>query len=107
MAEITGIGAVSEATLAFYNNTTKIFETKTIKEQMEVVSAVGNIAFKGDNLYVHLHMTLGREDFSSYAGHLVEAKVHGAAEYYIKAYPYKAIKYENKDLNMWIYDLEN
>lgn len=105
-AEITGIGATNDVTLAFYNPTTKVFDMKTFKEQMEIANATGNVAYKKDELYVHLHVTLGREDYSSYAGHLVEATIHGAAEFFIKTYPYKTIKNRVGNTEMWLYNLE-
>ena len=36
--EVTGIGAVSEATLRFFNPATKNYVDKTFKEQMEVTN---------------------------------------------------------------------
>ncbi|MXV37100.1 DUF296 domain-containing protein [Flavobacteriaceae bacterium Ap0902] len=104
--EISGIGATNEATLGFYNFETQEYDTKTFQEQMEIASAIGNIAYKDDELYIHLHITLGREDFGSYAGHLLEATIHGVAEFYVRSNPFKVIKSKNEENNMWVYDFD-
>ncbi|MGI9527030.1 MAG: PPC domain-containing DNA-binding protein [Weeksellaceae bacterium] len=105
-AEITGIGAANEVTLGFYDFEAKDYNIKTFVEQMEIANAMGNVAYKDEELYIHLHVTLGREDFSSYAGHLVEATIHGVAEFYVRVNPFKVIKTKNEVNNMWAYDFD-
>jgi predicted DNA-binding protein with PD1-like motif len=73
--EVTGIGAVSEATLRFFNPSTKNYVDKAFKEQMEVTNISGNVSEIEGKLTLHLHITLGREDYTALAGHLLEAKV--------------------------------
>jgi predicted DNA-binding protein with PD1-like motif len=58
--EVTGIGAVSEATLRFFNPSTKNYVDKAFKEQMEVTNISGNVSEIEGKLTLHLHITLGR-----------------------------------------------
>ena len=44
--EVSGIGAVSNATLRFLNPATKAYVDKTFDEQMEISSLAGNISEK-------------------------------------------------------------
>lgn len=44
--EVSGIGAVNNATLRFLNPVTKHYVDKTFDEQMEISSLVGNISEK-------------------------------------------------------------
>lgn len=104
--EISGIGAASEATLGFYNFEAKDYDKQTFNEQMEIASALGNIAYKDDELYIHLHVTLGKSDYTSYAGHLLEARIHGVAEFYIRTNPFTAIKSKQGEYDMWVYDFD-
>ena len=57
--EISGIGAVSEATLRFFNPQTKLFEDRTFTQQMEIANLIGNISVLDGKPYLHLHITLG------------------------------------------------
>ena len=82
--KIDGIGAVSSATLRFYDPTTKKYVDRTFEEQMEIAALVGNISEKEGKVYLHLHATLGRSDYTSIAGHLLTAQIHGACELFIR-----------------------
>ncbi len=105
-AEITGIGATNEAKLGFFDFEKEEFSEQTFSEQMEIASAIGNVSYKNEELYIHMHVTLGRENYSSYAGHLVEATIHGVAEFYVRTNPFKVFKSNEENKNMWVYDFE-
>lgn len=79
-AEVTGIGAINSATLRFLNPVTKAYVDKTYDEQMEIASLVGNISEKDGRPYLHLHVTLGRSDYSVVGGHLLDCRINGACE---------------------------
>lgn len=81
---IEGLGAVSSATLRFLDPATKKYVDKTFDEQMEIASLIGNISEKDGRVYLHLHVTLGRRDYSVVGGHLLCATVNGACEVIIK-----------------------
>ena len=68
---ISGIGAVTEARLAYYHQETKTYEEKTFPEHLEIVSLKGNISIKDDAVFPHLHAVLSRGDFSAIGGHLL------------------------------------
>ena len=48
---ITGLGAISEATFRFLNPATKKYVDKTFKEQMEITNLTGNISQKDGKPY--------------------------------------------------------
>ncbi len=68
---ISGIGAVTEARLAYYHQETKTYEEKTFSEHMEIVSMRGNISIKDNTVFPHLHAVLSRKDFTAIGGHLL------------------------------------
>lgn len=72
---ISGIGAVTEARLAYYHQETKTYEEKTFPEHMEIVSMRGNISIKDNTFFPHLHAVLSRKDFTAIGGHLL-SKTH-------------------------------
>lgn len=70
--EVTGIGAVSEATLRFFNFETKTYVDKTFREQMEVTSISGNVYRRKSCTPCSYHLRkrrlyrIGRTSFRSY-----------------------------------------
>ena len=82
---ITGIGAVNEATLRFFDPATKRYVDKTFAEQMEVANLTGNVSQMNGRPYIHLHCVLGRADYSALAGHLLTAHINGACEIEVSA----------------------
>jgi len=89
---ISGIGAVNEATLRFFNPQTKQYEDKTFAEQMEISNLTGNIAAKDGKTIVHIHITLGTSDYSARAGHLLSARINGAGELVVDTFPHTVLQ---------------
>lgn len=88
---ISGIGAINEMTLRFFNPTTKQYEDKSFCEQMEIANITGNISVMQEEPYLHIHITTGRSDSSSLAGHLLSAKLNGAGEFIIEDFKSSSI----------------
>lgn len=87
-AQVTAIGALSRATLAFFDWETKQYRPISIEEQVEIASLVGDIAIAPDgNLSVHVHAVLGRHDGTALAGHLQEGHVRPTLEIIITESP--------------------
>jgi len=105
--EITGIGATNEATLRFFDPDTKEYVDKTFTEQMEISNLSGNISEVEGKLMLHLHVTLGKSDYSALAGHLYDAKVRGAGEFFINAINTKVVKIKNEDIGLNFYEFED
>lgn len=104
--QITGIGAVSEATLRFFVPSAKSYIDKTFNEQMEVSNISGNISMVEGTPLLHLHITLGRQDYTALAGHLLDAKIRGAGEFMCYPLDTEAIKIKDKELGINLYDFE-
>lgn len=102
---ISGIGAVNEMTLRFFNPTTKHWEDKSFCEQMEIANLTGNISSMDGEPYLHLHITVGRSDYSSLAGHLLSARLNGAGEIIIEDFKALGVgRMFNPDLGLNCYD---
>ena len=78
--QVSGIGAVSEATFRMYDPATKQYVDKTFTEQMEITNLTGNISEKDGDVYLHVHATCSRADYSCVGGHLLSARINGACE---------------------------
>lgn len=78
--QVTGIGAINEATFRLYDPATKQYVDKAFAEQMEITNITGNISHKDKEVYLHVHATCSRADYSCVGGHLLSARINGACE---------------------------
>jgi predicted DNA-binding protein with PD1-like motif len=80
-AQITAIGAFSDAVLGFFDWDKKDYRKIPIREQVEVVSFIGDIALGTDGEpSLHPHVVVSRADGSAMGGHLLEAHVRPTLE---------------------------
>ena len=102
---ITGLGAVSEATFRFLNPSTLKYVDKTFTEQMEITNLTGNISEKDGKPYLHLHITASRHDYTCIGGHLLSARINGACELYVEAFPgVKLGRYQDPETGLNLYE---
>lgn len=104
--EVTGIGAVDEATLRFFKPSDKKYVDKTFKEQMEVTHISGNVSEIEGKRTLHLHITLGREDYTALAGHLLDATIRGAGEFIFYPLHTRVVKVKNEEVGINFYDFD-
>ena len=76
----TAIGALSEATLGYFDWDKKDYERIPVKDQVEVLALVGDIALQDGRPKLHAHVVLGRRDGSACGGHLLAARVRPTLE---------------------------
>ena len=72
---VRGIGAVDHATISYFNIATREYQNQTFEEPFEVLSLEGTLTRKDSSPHQHLHIVLGRPDYSVIGGHLMEARV--------------------------------
>lgn len=86
-ARITGIGAVENATLGWFDPKVRLYRTIAVSQQAEVLSLLGDIALYRGKPVVHAHVVVGYPDGSAHGGHLIEAHVRPTLEVIVTAYP--------------------
>ena len=70
---ISLIGAVSEAHLGYFDRKSNEYKSFHLKEDLEVVSCMGNISRLEDgSVVVHAHMIVANETGDCYGGHLMK-----------------------------------
>jgi predicted DNA-binding protein with PD1-like motif len=74
-AHLTAIGAFSGATLGYFDREKKEYQKIPVKEQVEVLSLIGDVAVYRGEPTVHAHVVVGRSDGTCRGGHLLEAHV--------------------------------
>ena len=83
----TAIGAFSEAVLGYFDWDKRDYERIPVKEQVEVLALIGDIALQDGKPKLHAHVVLGRRDGSARGGHLLEARVRPTLEVIITESP--------------------
>ncbi len=72
---LTAIGAFSDVTLGYFDRQQKEYRKIAVREQVEVLSLIGDVAIDGDQPKIHAHVVVGRSDGTTRGGHLLEAHV--------------------------------
>jgi predicted DNA-binding protein with PD1-like motif len=86
-AQISAIGALSDAVLLYFDWDKKDYMKIPVHEQVEVASLLGDVAEADGKPALHLHIVVGRRDGHAMAGHLGEAHVRPTLEVIITESP--------------------
>jgi hypothetical protein len=81
-AQVTGLGGLSSALLAFGDPSigSFVFKLIPIDEKTELVSLVGTVSERDGEPYVHLHAVVALSDGTTRGGHVLELHVSPIAE---------------------------
>jgi predicted DNA-binding protein with PD1-like motif len=85
--QFTAIGAFRDVTLGYFNWGSKQYERHVIKEQVEVLSLLGDVALNDGEPSIHAHVVVGRSDCSTRGGHLLEGHVRPTLELILTQHP--------------------
>jgi predicted DNA-binding protein with PD1-like motif len=72
---ISGIGAVSDLSLGFFDPTSREYIREDLAGGYEVVNLAGNVSVLAGEEMLHLHATVADIDHRTRAGHLFQATV--------------------------------
>jgi predicted DNA-binding protein with PD1-like motif len=80
-SHFTAIGAFREVTLGYFDWDKKEYRHIPVREQVEVLSLVGDVALgEQGEPKVHAHVVVGKSDGTAHGGHLLEAVVRPTLE---------------------------
>ncbi len=79
----TAIGALSGAVLGWFDPQKKMYREIPIREQVEVLSMVGNFALYQGKPALHTHMVVGHRDGTASGGQLIQAVVFPTLEVFV------------------------
>ena len=82
----SGLGAVSEITLSYFNYSTKKYEDKNIKDDLEAVSFTGNVSIIDGDVIIHAHGAFGDSKLAVLGGHVKKMAVLVTAEIHLQAF---------------------
>jgi predicted DNA-binding protein with PD1-like motif len=95
-AHFSGIGAVRDAEVGWFDLRRKQYKGMSLPEQLEVMSLAGDIALGPDGKpVVHAHMALARDNGDAWGGHLLRATTSPTMEIFLTTYPTPLQKVED------------
>ena len=105
-SHFTAIGALSDVVIGFFDPAKKQYKKIPIREQVEVLSLTGDIAFEGDVPKIHAHIVLGKADGTAYGGHLLEGHVFPTIELILVESPKYLQRRLDKETGLALIDLD-
>jgi hypothetical protein len=97
---VSGLGAVSDAELGWYDLPRRIYLKRRFPEDMELTGAQGNLAMHGSDPVLHLHASLSGPELISLSGHLFEATVAASAEFLVKDFGVRVDRAEAPEVGL-------
>jgi uncharacterized protein len=79
-SQFTAIGAFQEVTVGFFNMDKKEYNKIVIREQLEVLSLLGDVSLENDEPKLHAHVVVGKADGTAHGGHLLQGIVRPTLE---------------------------
>jgi predicted DNA-binding protein with PD1-like motif len=80
---------LQDVILGYWDLSTKDYKRVAVREQVEVLSLLGNVARGPDGTpKVHAHIVIGKADGSAHGGHLLEAHVRPTLEVIVTELPH-------------------
>jgi predicted DNA-binding protein with PD1-like motif len=105
-AALTGLGAVNDVTLAFFDPAKRVYREMRLIEDLEVATMTGNIAWAGDEPIIHLHGVVSRADCTTAAGHIMRGIVSVTLEVMIRVDSMKMGRSHDAGFGLNLLDLD-
>ena len=102
------IGAISKATLGYFDRPSKTYKSFTVDEDLEVVSCIGNISRTKDGTpVIHAHMIVADEKGKCYGGHLMPGcEVSVTIEMIINVFDDEMIRAKDPETGLNLLDIK-
>jgi predicted DNA-binding protein with PD1-like motif len=105
-SRFAAIGAFSDAVLGYFDRERKDYKKIPVREQVEVLSLVGDVALKESEPKIHAHVVLGKADGAAVGGHLLEAHVWPTLEVMVEEAPRHLRRTMDEETGLALIDLD-
>jgi uncharacterized protein len=104
-ARLTGVGAFSEVTVAWFDWEAREYRDIPINEQVELLSIVGDVAEQDGEPALHAHVVLGTREGLARGGHLRRGRVRPTLELVLDEVPAHLRKRPDAESGLALIDL--
>ena len=104
-SQFTAIGAFSDLTLGYFDLEKKDYKKIPIREQVEVLSLLGDVTQGESGKKIHAHVVVGKSDGTAHGGHLVEAHVMPTLEVILAESPAHLQRKHDLETDLALIDL--
>ena len=106
---VEGIGSLKRVRLGYYDfEKTRKYTWKVFEEDMEILALTGNVSVKDDGTYLpHVHVSLGRKDFTVLGGHLDDGSIANMVEIFIRQLPGRLTKRHDATVGLNVLELDS
>ena len=103
---INVIGALKKFTIGYFDLNTKEYKFETFEEDVELISSMGNISYKDGEPIIHMHISVGKDDYSIIGGHLSQPSIISVTgEVYIYEIAQKLNRVNDPQFNLSLIEL--
>jgi uncharacterized protein len=106
-SHFTAIGAFAEVTLGFFDLEKKDYKKMDLREQVEVLSLIGDVSLQGEDPQIHAHVVVGRTDAGTRGGHLIRGVVRPTLEVVLTESPIHLHRTFNPAFGLALIDLKD
>jgi predicted DNA-binding protein with PD1-like motif len=106
-ARFTAIGAFSAVTLGYFDRERKDYTRIPVREQVEVLSLIGDIALDQAAPKLHAHAVVGKRDGTAHGGHVLEATVWPTLEVVLTESPKYLKRRMDPEVGLALIDLDS
>jgi len=102
-ATITGLGAVADVSLGYFDLTNREYIEIPVPREVEIVSLDGSLASMDGEPHVHIHVVVSSSGGSCVAGHLFRATISITAELHLTILqkPIKRLRCPKTGVLLW------
>ncbi len=105
-AWLNGIGALENPEIGYYSIDDKSYIRKHFKGKFELTSLIGNITIKEGKPFAHTHITFSDTNYKVFGGHLFDARITAAGEFFMQLGTDKINREINHEIGLPLWCLE-
>jgi predicted DNA-binding protein with PD1-like motif len=105
--QVTAIGGFSEVTLGFFDRKKQSYQEIPVKEQVEVLSFLGNILEKDGKPMLHAHVVVGKPDGAAHGGHFLNGRIWPTLEMIVTETPVHLRRLKDDETGLPLIDLSS
>jgi predicted DNA-binding protein with PD1-like motif len=102
---LDGIGSLKKVRLGYYDFESRKYSWQAFEEDMEILNLSGNVSTKDTAYIPHVHVSLGRKDFSTLGGHLDDGSLANMVEVFVRKLPGKLVKAHDEKIGLNVLQL--